>query len=252
MPDSLTGRLHGDRAADFSAHVSTCERCKRELDELASYWSKLAHIRITPPGTQLRARFYQALEAYEQGRAERRSAGWSFWWPKQLAVQFALSAGCLAIGLAAGHFFSGGNASADVAELRKEIGNMRQLVTLSLLEQQSASERLRGVTWSYRTEPSDVEVLSALLRTINTDTNVDVRLAAVDAVRNFGNNSVARKGLVQALARQRSPLVEIAIVDTLTDLRAREAIPQFEQILAEEDLDINVRKRMERALEVLR
>ena len=32
---------------------------------------------------------------------------------------------------------------------------MRQLVALSLMQQQSASDRLRGVSWAYQVEPSD-------------------------------------------------------------------------------------------------
>ena len=56
---------------------------------------------------------------------------------------------------------------------------MRQLVTLSLLQQQSAGDRLQGVNWSYRVEQPDTAVLAALLTTVNHDPNVNVRLAAV-------------------------------------------------------------------------
>ena len=52
--------------------------------------------------------------------------------------------------------------SSEVAQLRGEMYNMRQMVTLSLLQQQSASDRLRGVNWSYRVEQPDSEVLAAL------------------------------------------------------------------------------------------
>ncbi len=71
---------------------------------------------------------------------------------------------------------------------------MRQLVALSLLQQQNASDRLRGVNYAYRVEQSDPQVLSALLTTLDHDSNVNVRLAAVDAVRNFTDSPVGRKG----------------------------------------------------------
>ena len=125
---------------------------------------------------------------------------------------------------------------------------MRQLVTLSLLQQQSAAERLRGVTWAYQTESSDMEVLGALLRTINTDPHVNVRLAAIDAVRNFSNSPVARRGLVQALPKQTSPLAQIALVDALVDLKQADAKPQIETLLGTPDLDPTVRERFQQAV----
>ena len=51
-----------------------------------------------------------------------------------------------------------------VAQLRGEVSSMRQMVALSLLQQQSAGERLRGVSYAYQVPSSDTEVLSALLR----------------------------------------------------------------------------------------
>jgi hypothetical protein len=86
-----------------------------------------------------------------------------------------------------------------------------------------------------------------LLRTINTDPNVNVRLAAIDAVRNFAGSPVARSGLVQALPRQTSPLAQIALVETLVDLKQREARPEILSILGGADLDPTVRERLQAA-----
>ena len=55
--------------------------------------------------------------------------------------------------------------SPDVAELRTELQNMNQMVALSLMQQQSASDRLKGVSWSNQIDHPDSEVLSQLLDT---------------------------------------------------------------------------------------
>jgi hypothetical protein len=120
---------------------------------------------------------------------------------------------------------------------------MRQLVALSLLQQQSASDRLRGVNYSYRVEPSDTEVLSALLRTVNTDANVNVRLAAVDALRPFLDSPVARRGITQALMKQSSPLVQVALLDLVRDIRDSEAAADVKALAANVELDETVRHR---------
>ena len=65
--------------------------------------------------------------------------------------------------------------------LRSEMLAMNRMVTLSLLQHQSASQRLRAVSLSHRGTP-DTEVVGALLDVINQDDSVNVRLAALDVL----------------------------------------------------------------------
>jgi len=111
---------------------------------------------------------------------------------------------------------------------------MRQLVALSLMQQQSASERLRGVTWAYRAEPSDREVLGALVTAVNHDTNVNVRLAAVDALRRFAASPETRRAVIEALPSQTTPLVQVALIDLLVDFKDRDAATELRKLAAEE------------------
>jgi len=129
---------------------------------------------------------------------------------------------------------------------------MRQMVALSLMQQQSASDRLKGVNWAYRVEQPDTEVLAALLYTVNHDPNVNVRLAAVDALHTFGNSSVATRGLTRAIAKQDSPMVQIALIDQLTDMRDRGAVPALQTLLSDKNANPEVRQRAEWALGRLR
>jgi HEAT repeat protein len=135
-----------------------------------------------------------------------------------------------------------------LSQLRSEVNNMRQMVTLSLLQQQNASERLKGVNWAYRVEQSDTEVLSALLYTVNHDQNVNVRLAAVDALRTFSDSPVARKGLVQAIAKQDSPMVQVSLIDTLAEIRDHEAVPMLQALAKDAKTSSEVRQRAQWAL----
>ena len=128
---------------------------------------------------------------------------------------------------------------------------MRQLVALSLLQQQNASDRLRGVSYAYRVEPDDSQVLSALLGTVNHDSNVDVRLAAVDAMRKFTDNPVGRNGLAQALAKQDSPLVQIAILDEIVETRDKAAAPSIRALVANPDANPEVKQHAQWAMRQL-
>jgi HEAT repeat protein len=116
------------------------------------------------------------------------------------------------------------------------------------MQQQSAGERLRGVSWAYRVEPQDTEVLSALLATVNNDASVNVRMAAVDALHAFGASPVTRRAIVQSIPKQTSPLVQIALIDLLTDLKVTDAAPELKKLSSDGTVDVNVRERAKAAL----
>ena len=246
----IADELGGMRLAssELTEHLSTCAMCNAEAESIRETWRQMGELPEPHPSPWLATRFYAALDAYQQGVREKQSRSWKFW-PSRPLWQVAISCGCLAAGLFTGTALTRTPvATDDVAALRREMAGMRQLVTLSLLQQQSATERLRGVTWSYRAEPDDVEVLSALLQTVNEDPSVNVRLSAIDALGNFRDSSVARRGLVNALRKQDSPLVQIAIIDALSTMRDSSAAPALRQLLTEQNVDENVRRRADEAL----
>jgi hypothetical protein len=191
---------------------------------------------VEEPSGKVRERFFEMLGAYRQGLASAEPRRAFHWW------QMAAAAALLAAGLGIGYVLRGsGQAPAEVSQLREEVANMRQLVALSLMQQQSASERLRGVSWAYEVEPSDRRVLGALVSTINHDTNVNVRLAAVDALHRFTASPETRRAVVDALPGQTTPLVQVALIDLLVDSKDPEAAPELRRLSGNETANEGVR-----------
>lgn len=234
-------------SAELDEHLTACPGCSSEAAAARNLWRRLGEMPDPEPRPYLATRFYAALDAYQAAEQDRSRSGFWSWWPSKPVWQLAVSLACLVIGVFAGSMVVSRHDNSDMNDLRKEMTGMRQLVTLSLLQQQSATERLRGVTYSYRTEPNDTEVLSALMQTVDSDPNVDVRLAAVDALRQF-KTSGARHGLVDSLNKQESPMVQIAIIDALAELKEESAAPAMRALLTEPQIDINVKKRVESVL----
>jgi hypothetical protein len=245
----------------FEAHTASCEHCRMEAERLGNLWESLALLPAEEPGANLRSRFYETLGAYRQGLESAPKRGWRekvlALWPRQPAWQMAISFALLAVGVGVGYQIRPEKsvepvqpvaAGSEVAQLRGEVSNMRQMVALSLLQQQSAGERLRGVTYAYQSPASDTEVLSALLTTMNQDQNVNVRLAAVDALHRFGANPVTRAAVVQSIRKQDTPLVQIALIDLLVDLKDTEAAPELAQLASDEKIDSAVRQHTKWAL----
>lgn len=246
MAEYLSGTLEAESRENFVQHLERCPRCRGEVEELGELWRGLEFLPAPEPGVAVRERFNEMLEAYRCGmeqRPEKKTPALSWW---QMAVA---ACGLLALGVGAGRYgiphTPAAVATADVRHLEAEVENMRQLVTLSLLQQQSASARLRGVTYSYQMEKPDPQVVTALLFAVNHDTNVNVRLSAVDALQKYSANPETGKALVEGLSTQDSPLVQIALIDMLVQANEAAVTPTLRKLAKDEQTNPTVRQRAE-------
>src|SRR6202011_1309892 len=123
-----------------------------------------------------------------------------------------------------------GSNGQEIAAMHSEVSNMRQLVALTMMQQQSASGRLEGVSWTRREQQLDPHVLSALKHTLRYDPSVDVRLAALDALsRHAAQQPQVRSSVFDALQEQQSPLVQVALIDQLVEWRDPQAAQHLEK-----------------------
>ncbi len=259
LPEYWEGALEEDEKVSLEMHLASCAGCRSEADTLAGIWHGLARVPMEQPSRELRRRFYERLDSYQQGLLENPAISEKTSMMERLrglmslhpALQAALAAALVVVGFFAGYGIDRRGDNTQVSELRSEVNNMRQLVALSLMQQQNASDRLKGVNWAYRVEQSDTEVLSALLHTVNHDPNVNVRLAAVDALHTFSESTVARRGLVQAIGKQDSPMIQVALIDAVADLRDQQAIVPLRSIANDANVNPEVRQRAQWALNKL-
>jgi hypothetical protein len=169
-------------------------------------------------------------------------------------LQFALALILLVAGYLVGRYVRPAETQLpdpEIAQLRTELRDMREMVVLSLIQQQSASERLKGVSWSNQIEQPDSPVLTALLDTLMHDSNVNVRLACIDALRKFGEQQVVRRGLLTAFDRQESPLVQIALIDLVVELKETESVGALRKLADDVTVNDIVRQRARWGLEQL-
>ncbi len=247
----------------FDAHLATCNACRAESEQLGAIWKNLALIpessKDFEPSSAVRSRFYETLGAFRQGleSAPKRSFRDRLiaLWPKQPAYQMAASFAMLAIGLALGYQIKPTPAApvkeqpgTEVAQLRDEVSSMKQMVALSLLQQQNAGERMRGVSYAYMAQPNDTQVLTALLTTVNNDESTSVRLSAVDALHAFGGSPVMRAAVIQSIRKQQNSLVQVALIDLLVDLKEKEAVPELHALSVDSKIDAAVRQHAQQAI----
>jgi hypothetical protein len=265
IPEALAGKLEPVVRENLIEHLETCSACRAEAAELGVVWRALEAMGEPEPSPQMRARFLETLHAYEEGfqEAQRKQAyapSRPSWWASIFGGRpvwgAALAAAMLAAGLLGGRFLlapsgAGSGANTEISQLRGQVETLHQLVALSLLQEQSASARLRGVSYSNQMTQPDREVQQALLHAVNHDSNVNVRLSAVDALAKFASSAEVRKALIDSLPMQDSPLVEIALIDLLTQLEERGAVPALRKLAQQQDANESVRARAAAAAEKL-
>ncbi len=141
--------------------------------------------------------------------------------------------------------------SSQMAELKNDVKEMKQMVMFSMLKQQSASERLKAVNYVKEFNDPDPKIVAALLKTLNEDDNVNVRLAAARALADFPAVDSAREALVNSLGKQTDPIVQLALIDIFVDLEEKRAVKQMQKLLEQgETLDV-VKEEVQKGLKVL-
>lgn len=274
LADYWAGALTERERAAVDAHIATCPACRREAAELGETWRALGTIPDEAPSPALESRFNTMLDAWRDGERSsnagpqpardhqagtqllawraatmrRPASRFGAWQP---AFQVAAAILLVIVGYAVGRGQPDQAARHEIGELRGELHGMREMVALALLQQESAVERLRGVSFSQHIDSPSNDVLTALLDTLAHDPNANVRLASIDALREFSGQDRVRTGLVQALRTQPSPLVQIALIDAVVGMRERRSLDVLRAIITDQTTNEAVRQRAQRGLQQL-
>ncbi len=254
VPDYLAGVLSPEALRRFEAHLMDCENCRLELKGMETAWAALGDLPDEDPLPEMRGRFYAMLEEEKQNLARAQRVPWyrrveswlDNWWPRRPAVQMVMIVVVAAAGILAGSGLEGGTGdNGEISELRGEVQQMYQMMSMSLIGQESSSDRLRGVNWSSRVEEPSSDLLYSLSSTLSSDPNENVRLAAVDALSSFHDRPGVLDALTQSMAVEDSPVVQIALIDLLIALQEKKSLEALKQIIEQRDLIPPVKQHAE-------
>ena len=252
LADHLAGALPAAAAAQVDEHLRTCATCAAEFETADDTWQRLAAIPAPRADSRaMRARFDAMLQEHQYGEALGSRPRASV---RSYALQALAAAALVVIGVGIGRQSAPAPAPAQdgqLAELRDELREMRHMVTLSLLQQQSASERLKGVTYTGQIDRPGTDIPAALLDTLKYDPNVNVRLASIDALKRFAANEAVRRGAVETIAGQSSPLVQIALIEFAVEMDDRAAVDTLRRLSTDPMADEAVRARAAQGVQQL-
>jgi hypothetical protein len=223
-----------------------------DFTELHSMHDNIERVETPSPSKQLDDAFYAMLE---KEKRSRKPAG-EFWKGlfnrAEFVPRLAFASVALMIGVAAGFFLRSPQAKEQQLEvLGQEVSDLKELVMLSLLEKESTTDRLKAVGLTQEMDQASQKVTQALLQTLNTDENVNVRLAALEALKAYANNGGVREGLVRSIGKQESPLVQVALAEVMVALQVKSSVKELERIVRDENTPIDAKKKIEESIKIL-
>ena len=251
VSDYVSGDLDVFEESLVEVHVEQCVSCRQAID----LWRKLELLPQEQPSSDLRFRFEARLASTRDSDSKSALlvAGLKkdVWFPVMHGARFHLSVPSVAlalvllvIGFVAGKYGDvNSKHESEIADLRSELTSVHQSLALTLMREESASDRLRGVTLSVREQHPDLTVLTALLYTLRHDSSVDVRLASLDAVSRYESEQLVQDGLVEALKVRQSPLVQIGLIELMVDLRQTSVLPTLRGLARDTSVNEAVRER---------
>ena len=241
---------------DLRVHLESCAACREEQAEMQDTWAALGRMEEEPSSDMMRARFHAMLARESAGlltpsagsAAKRAQGALLSFWTLRPALQAGMLAATLVVGVLLGTWIGSRQGNSDgIEELRAEMRTMNRAVTLSLLNHQSASERLRAVGLC-ESAPPDEELIKALLRVVDDDPSANVRLAALEVLASVPARPDVLAGLLESLPRQASPPVTAAMAALLLELDGSDAVEAVRHAARDDRLPDSVRQYLLRML----
>jgi hypothetical protein len=239
-------------------HIAACAACRAEIEELSAVWTRLGVIPREQPSGRLRENFYAMLEdakrtadadAAGRGRGRLREFLRGLTAFRKPSYVYAFSLALLVVGVGAGYILREAGTAGRTTAVHRELQDMRRTIALSMLDRPLASDRIEGVGWSTQLDSPDRKTLQALVDTLDSDSNINVRLAAVDALYLFRNDPGVKDSLIRSLGKQESPLVQVALIDLLVEIREARAADALRKLIGKARLSPEVKQHAELGLE---
>jgi len=255
--DYLEDKLSLKQKQEVESLLANNQTLRAEFEDLKAFYEDIQKPAEAEPSATLDLGFYMMLEkekSIEQRKKDKEHrTNLRISWLNSPVLKYA--AGIIFL---LGIFWIGRRTAdkdlgdiQDLTALKRDVQETKELVMLAMLKRESASERIQAVNYSYELQKPDSEVLKALIKTLNNDTNINVRTAAAEALSHFGNEKVARDALIQTLLTQQEPTLQLTIIDILASLGDKRAVKPMEKLLQNTDTEEFVKRKAQESVKVL-
>ena len=258
MIDYLDGNLEDREREEIEKHLETCERCLDELRESQGVLNLISNDEMIKPDDSMRINFYHMLHSQikknEDGdnlTLRKTFAPWYYLNRYRIAAGIALLICGTFIGLLVRTGFNNSYASKEISQLHSEITELKKATMLTMLKNESSSDRIQAVSYATELDKPDENVIEVLVKTLNHDKNVNVRMAAAYALSKYADQRAVCDYLVKSLSFQTDPILQVTLINILVERKEKSALKPIQQIITDKNTLKEVRAVAENSLRVL-
>ncbi len=258
MIDYLDNTLEQGLRQKIEKHLEICERCLDELKDSQKVLNLISKDEMVKPEDSLRINFYHMLHSQIKKSEESKTSSFR----KPLAPWYNLSRYRFAAGLAlliCGTFIgilihaglNNSYAANELKQLHSEVSDLKKATMFTMLKEASSSDRIQAVSYAGDLDNADENVIEVLVKTLNNDKNVNVRMAAAYALSKFADKKAVCDSLVKSLTLQNDPILQVTLINILAERKEKSALRPIQEIIANKSTLKEVRAVAENSLRVL-
>jgi len=222
----LDGKGTTEERIAFEQEIARNKKLATLYDQLREVIQAIDQVAPIEPSSKLKTEFERALQKEIQNQSKGRQV---FFSPAVYRVAAGVVFVMMSLGI--GYWINLNNErDRRIAVLEEKIKENRQMMLAKIDDQQSASQRMIGVSVAYELKTADDQIVNVLVKTMNEDTNTNVRLAALEALGKFSDEEIVRQALIKSLSTQKDPVVQIALIQMLVKLKEKGVVNQLEKL----------------------
>lgn len=255
--DYLDNNLEEDIRTEIDNHLASCERCIDEMKDTQRVLNLVSDVDMAKPDDSLRINFYHMLHG-EMKKVQDSSRVPNHFvtpWYNSGRFRIAASIALLICGTFVGLFIRSGHSTSysenELRQLQTEVTNLKKATMYTMLKDGSSSERIQAVSYVDDLGAADENVIDVLVKTLNNDKNVNVRMAAAYALSKFAGQRSVSDSLVNSLEQQTDPILQVTLINILAERKEKSALKPIQKIIANKSTLKEVRTVAENSLRVL-
>ncbi|MDT0605980.1 HEAT repeat domain-containing protein [Croceitalea rosinachiae] len=252
IPDYLDGKLDENQKKIIREHLQNNKALSNELKEYELLLNAFDNEQPVKPSKKLEKNFLQLLEEEKNNMVKvvsidaAKTTNTKNWFSGLMKV--AASIALLIAAFTSGRYFQSEKSNVTIASIENESLRLKQTTMISLMENQSASKRIKGVQYIQDFENPDEAIVNALTNRMLYDKNTNVRLTAVEVLSRFTNSQSVKTAFITALGTEKDPSVQIAIIQNLVKTQEKKAVEPMKKLLEQEDTQPFVKDEINQVL----
>lgn len=253
--DFIEGNIPEDIKVQVEEHLLTCKTCRIEHKQTRQLLDDMQIFEDEQPEEKLKVDFYTMLEKEKEQLHTVSTKSYSLPKHSKLNWSYLKYTASVIILLSIGFYFGQNlqirsQQNSEIAALRSELQIIQQNASMVSLSQPTASQRLKAVNLINDQVESNQKTINTLINTFKNDDNINVRMAAANALSRYSDNEDVRNIFISVLDKEADPALQITLINLLTQMQETRAKKTFEKILNDENTIEVVKEQIQQGLKV--